>query len=136
MMKGATVGAFLLAGLIFFPLGITGEEILNQVFLLVRERELVAFSAVQNTWVTLDLRSKEEVLDSRYDGHVAVAVTSRRVLGFSALTSRWAEERLMVGESVGSLEAEGNVGAVITNLRAFGFSASAGRWTVKRFELK
>jgi len=126
----------LLMGLFLFPLGITGEEILNEVYLLVRERELLAFSAVENKWVTLDLRSKEKVLESEYDGRVAVAVTNLRVLGFSAITSRWVGERLMVGENVVSLEAEGNVGAVITNLRAFGFSATAGRWNVKRFELK
>ncbi len=136
MRKGTTLGALLLIGLILLPLPSTGEEILNEVYLLVRERELFAFSAVENRWVTLDLRSREKVLESRYDGHVAVAVTKLRVLGFSALTSRWAEEKLMVGETLVSLEAEGNVGAVITNLRAFGFSATAGRWTVKRFELK
>ncbi len=135
MRKRGIVGV-LLIGLILLPLGIKGEEILDEVYLLVRERELFAFSAVENRWVTLDLRSREKVLESKYDGRVAVAVTKLRVLGFSALTSRWAEEKLMVGETLVSLEAEGNVGAVITNLRAFGFSATAGRWTVKRFELK
>ncbi len=136
MNKKAIPGVFLFIGLLLIPVKTMGEEVLNEVYLLMRERELFAFSAVGDRWVSLDLRTKERVLESKYDGHVAVAVTNFRVLGFSALTSRWAEEKLMVGETMVSLEAEGNVGAVITNLRAFGFSASAGRWIEKRFDLK
>jgi hypothetical protein len=86
--------------------------------------------------VIQNLISRERVLESTFDGHVAVAVTNLRVLGFSALTNRWDEERLEVGESMISVEAEGNVAVVITNLKAFGFSAKTGRWNVKRFELK
>ncbi len=114
----------------------SGEVIEEEVYLLVRERELMAFSAVGNRWVTKDLISGERVLESKYGGHVAVVVTNLRVLGFSALVDKWDEERLEAGESVVTVEAEGNVGAAITNLRAYGFGAKAGRWTVKRFHLK
>jgi len=137
MRKERTVGILLIIAMILIvPLRITGEEVFDAVYLLVRERELLAFSAVGDRWVTLDLRSKEKVLESTYGGRVAVVVTNLRVLGFSALTNRWAEEQLMVGESMVTIEAEGNVGAVVTNLRAFGFSAKSGRWVPKRLELK
>jgi hypothetical protein len=138
MIKKRVMAILLLITLNFFPFGLTstGDVIEEEVYLLVRERELLAFSAVRNRWVTQNLISGERVLKSTFDGHVAVAVTNLRVLGFSALTSRWNEERLGVGESVVTVEAEGNVGVAVTNLRAFGFSAKTGTWTVKRFGLK
>jgi hypothetical protein len=138
MMKRGILGISLLMTLVLsFVGGASSAEVVEEeVYLLVRERELMAFSAVGNRWVTKDLISGERVLESKYGGHVAVVVTNLRVLGFSALVDRWDEERVEVGESVVTVEAEGNVGATITNLRAFGFSAKAGRWTVKRFHLK
>jgi hypothetical protein len=136
MRKKGTVGISLLIGLLFLPLATSSQEVVQEVYLLVRERELLAFSAPRNRWVTLDLAAREKVLESKYGGRVAVAVTNFRVLGFSALTSRWAEQKLMVGESVETIDATGNIGAAITNLRAFGFNASTGRWIPKRFELK
>jgi len=126
----------LLIGLILFPSLISCEEVVDEVYLLVRERELLAFSSMGNRWAALHLRSGEKVLESKYAGRVAVVVTNLRALGFSALTNQWAEEKLMVGESMVALEAEGNVGAVVTNLRAFGLSAATGRWIPRRFELK
>ena len=138
MMKRGILGISLLMTLVLsFVGGASSAEVVEEeVYLLVRERELMAFSAVGNRWVTKDLISGERVLESKYGGHVAVVLTNLRVLGFSALINRWDEERLEVGESVVTVEAEGNVGAAITNLRAFGFSAKAGKWTVKRFHLK
>ncbi|MFB0507019.1 MAG: hypothetical protein ACETWT_09835 [Thermodesulfobacteriota bacterium] len=138
MMKKGVMAIFLLIALNCFRFGLasSGDVVEQEVYLLVRERELVAFSAVGNRWVTQNLISRERVLESKFDGHVAVAVTNLRVLGFSALTNRWSEERLEVGESLNTVEAEGNVGVAITNLRAFGFSAKTGTWTVKRFGLK
>jgi hypothetical protein len=130
------VGLFVLLVLTFSPLGATGEEVAQDVYLLVRNQELLAFSASRNRWVSLDLRSGEKVLESAYGGHVAVVLTDLRVLGFSALTGQWTEEKLMVGESMETVEAEGNVGAVITNLRALGFSAREGSWTERQFRLK
>lgn len=138
MMKRGILGISLFMTLAFLFVGgaSSGEMVDEEVYLLVRERELMAFSAVGNRWVTKDLISGERVLESKYGGHVAVVLTNLRVLGFSALVDRWDEERLEVGESVVTVEAEGNVGAAITNLRAFGFSVKAGKWTVKRFHLK
>ena len=138
MVRRKVPGTLLLMALVWFPPGISsaGDVVEKEVYLLVRQRELVAFSAVGNRWVAQNLISGERVQESTFNGHVAVAATNIRVLGFSALTSRWDEERLEVGESMITVEAEGNVGVVITNLKAFGFSAKTGRWTVKRFELK
>ena len=138
MMKRGILGISLFMTLVLFFVGgaSSGEMVDEEVYLLVRERELMAFSAVGNRWVTKDLISGERVIESKYGGHVAVVVTNLRVLGFSALVDRWDEERLEPGESLVTVEAEGNVGAAITNLRAFGFGANAGRWTVKRFHLK
>jgi len=138
MMKKGVVAIGLLVALNCFSMGVASSEdvVEEEVYLLVRERELLGFSAVGNRWVIQNLTSRERVLESTFDGHVAVAVTNLRVLGFSALTNRWSEERLEVGELVESVEAEGNVGVAITNLRAFGFSAKTGRWAVKRFGLK
>jgi hypothetical protein len=138
MIKKGVLRILLLIALVWFALGVafSGDVVEEEVYLLVRERELLAFSAVGNRWVTQNLISGERVLESRYGGHVAVVVTNLRVLGFSALIDRWDEEKTEVGESMVTIEAEGNVGAVVTNLRAFGFGAKAARWTVKRFRLK
>jgi hypothetical protein len=138
MMKKGGMAISLLIILNCFSSGIASppDVVEQEVYLLVRERELLAFSAVGNRWVTQNLISGERVLESKFDGHVVVAVTKLRVLGFSALTNRWSEKKLEVGESVDTVEAEGNVGVAITNLRAFGFSAKTGTWTVKRFTLK
>jgi hypothetical protein len=138
MMKKRVVVLGLFMMLIWCSLTVasSGDVVEQEVYLLVRERELLAFSAVGERWIIQNLISGERVLESRFDGHVAVAVTNLRVIGFSALTNRWSEGRLEVGESMVSVEAEGNVAVVITNLKTFGFSARTGRWTVKRFDLK
>jgi len=137
MNKKGALGILLLVALFWFPLAIaSSEEVVEEVYLLVRERELLAFSAVGDRWVTQNLRPHERVLDSKYAGRVAIVFTKFRVLGFSALTNRWDEEKLMIDEALVNIEAKGNVGTVITNLRALGFSAKTGRWIVKRFGLK
>ncbi len=138
MMKKGAIAQLLLIALICFPLTVasSGETVEEEVYLFVREREILAFSAVGNRWVAQNLISGEQILESKYGGHVAVVVTNLRVLGFSALVDRWDEEKLEVGESMATVKAEGNVGAVITNLRAFGFGAKTGRWNVKQFRLK
>ena len=138
MIKKDVLALLVLITLICLPLMVDSSDVVveEEVYLLVRERELLAFSAMGNRWVTKNLISGERVLQSEYGGHVAVVVTNLRVLGFSALVNHWDEEKLEVGESMVTVEAEGNVGAAITNLRAFGFSAKIGRWSVKRFRLK
>ena len=137
MNKKGALGIFLVVALTWFPLAIAcSDEVADEVYVLVRERELLAFSAVGNRWVTQNLRPNEQVLKSKYDGNVAVVFTKFRVLGFSALTNRWSEEKLTVDESMVAVGAEGNVGTAITNLRALGFSARTGRWIVKRFGVR
>lgn len=134
MSKRGALRILLLLALICFPSAITSsEEVVQEVYLLVRAKELLAFSAIEDRWVAQDLRPKEKVVDTKYDGNVVVVFTTFRVLGFSALTTRWDEEKLMVDEAMVSIEAKGNVGAAITNLRALGFSAKTGRWIVRRF---
>lgn len=138
MIKKDVLALLFLIALICLPLRVDSSDVVveEEVYLLVRERELLAFSAMGNRWVTKNLISGERVLQSEYGGYVAVVVTNLRVLGFSALVNHWDEEKLEVGESMVTVKAEGNVGAAITNLRAFGFSAKIGRWSVKRFRLK
>ena len=122
MIKKGVMGISLFMTLFLFFVGgaSSGEVIEEEVYLLVRERELMAFSAVGNRWVTKNLISGERVLESKYGGHVAVVFTKFRVLGFSALTNTWNEEKLMVDELLVAIEAKGNVGTAITNLRALG----------------
>jgi hypothetical protein len=128
---------YLLIAFLWTPQAIAdSEEVAEEVYLLAREKEILAFSATGDQWVSLDLRSREQVLASKYGGHVAVVFTNNRVLGFSTLTNNWSEEKLKVDEVMVSIEADGNVGTVITNLRAFGFSAKTGRWVVRRLGLE
>ena len=90
MMKRGILGIMLFMTTVFLFVGgaSSGEIVDEEVYLLVRERELMAFSAVGNRWVTKDLISGERVLQSKYGGHVAVVLTNLRVLGFSALIAR------------------------------------------------
>lgn len=137
MRKGCCSGLFMVLILSCLPSAIASSEgeglIVYEVYLLVREKELMAFSAVADVWVTEKFRLNERVLNSKFGGHVAVVFTNLRVLAFSVLTNKWTEERLMVDESMVSIEAKGNVGAAVTNLRALGFSAKTGKWVIKRF---
>ena len=139
MRKGCAWLLSIVLVLCWLPSAIVSSEeelAVDEVYLLVREKELMAFSAVADVWVTEKFRPNERVLDSKSGGRVAVAFTNFRVLAFSALTSKWTEERLMVDESMVSIKAKGNVGAAVTNLRALGFSAKTGKWVIKRFPVK
>jgi len=111
------------------------EEIINEVFLLERPDKLMAFSGLRNNWFEKELRAGEKVIESRYDGNVAVAYTSERALAFSGITGRWTEERFRIREVVTSISAEGNVGTVITSIRALGFSAKTGVWVESQFNI-
>ena len=140
-MKNKGVLGMLLIIVISWPPGAIvcsqeSEKVADEVFLIAREAELLAFSAVGNQWVSADLRTNERVLDSRYGGRVAVVLTNFRILAFSALTGAWIEEKLRVGEELVKIEATGHVGAIVTNLRAFGFSAEGGKWVVRRLEIE
>ncbi len=134
MWKRMVLGFSLIWVFAGFPLASgASTEVTDEIYLLVRGEELLAFSAVKDVWVTQKLRPNEEVLKSTYSGHVAIVFTSLRILGFSGLVSEWNAADLMVGESMVSIDASGNVGAVVTNRRALGFSARTGQWTTQRF---
>jgi hypothetical protein len=70
MMKKNVLGTLLLMALVWFLPGVafSGDVVEKTVYLLVRQRELVAFSAVGNRWVTQNLISGERVQESKFDG--------------------------------------------------------------------
>lgn len=124
-----------LALFVLSPNAAFAEEIINEVFLLARQDKLLAFSGLRNNWFEKELRAGEKVIESKYDGNVAVAYTNERALAFSGITGRWAEERFRIREIVTSITAEGNVGTVITSVRALGFSAKTGNWVESQFNI-
>jgi hypothetical protein len=111
---------------LLLPQAVRTEELINEVFVLVRNDKLLAFSGLGKNWFEKKLHSGETVIKSTYDGHVAIAYTTERALAFSAIKNRWTEERFRIRESVTSISAEGNVATVITNIRALGFNAKTG----------
>jgi hypothetical protein len=72
MMTRGVPAIVVLMALLWVPSGIAspGDVVEQEVYLLVRERELLGFSAVGNRWVTRNLISGERVLDNKFDGHV------------------------------------------------------------------
>ncbi len=108
----------------------------TELVLVVREKQILAFSSRGNRWVARDLMAQEFIEESRKSSHIAVVVTNARVLGFSAETDQWDEERLEAGERAISLEIEGKVASVVTNIRALGFGARTGTWSVLRLPLR
>jgi hypothetical protein len=112
------------------------QEILEDVVLITREKEIVAFSSSGNQWVLVSLRAQEHIVESRSDGRVAVVVTNQRALAFSSLTNKWNEMRLEVGEKMLDLEAKGLVVSVDTSFRALGFGARQGAWKEHRYRAR
>lgn len=133
---------FLVLVLLFFvKLTLVGGPLLandlpTELVLVVREKQVLAFSSRGNRWVARDLMAQEFIEESRKSSHIAVVVTNARVLGFSAETDQWDEERLEAGERAISLEIEGKVASVVTNVRALGFGARTGTWSVLRLPLR
>lgn len=118
------------------PTPVDCGELPTEIVLVVREKQVLAFSSRGNRWVPRDLMAQEIVEESCKSSHVAVVVTNIRVLGFSAETDQWDEERLEAGERAVSLEIDGKVASVLTNLRALGFGARTGTWSVLRLPLR
>jgi len=112
------------------------QEIPKEVILVLREKEILAFSALSARWVSQDIMAREIIQQYRTASHVAIVVTNLRVLGFSAETSLWDRERFEPDEKVVSIEADGKVASIVTNKRALAFGAPQGTWVVTRFHLK
>lgn len=112
------------------------DDVSTELVLVVREKQVIAFSSRGNRWVARDLMAQEFIEESRKSSHIAVVVTNVRVLGFSAETDQWDEARLEAGERAISLEIEGRVASVVTNVRALGFGARTGTWSVLRLPLR
>ena len=125
----------LLLAALFLSRPAGAEEIATDVFLLVREDRVLAFSGQRNRWFEIDLRPGETVVKNAHGGNVAVASNGERALAFSAMNRRWTVEALRIRETVESVSAEGNIGTVVTNIRALGFSAATGAWVETRFSL-
>ncbi len=121
---------------LLIPCTTVSEDLFQEVVLVVRERQLLAFSSSMGGWAFQDLMVQEWVQGTRTASHVAVVVTNLRVLGYSGETGVWDESRLEVGERVISLEADGKVASVLTNVRALGFGSRRGTWEVVRFPLR
>jgi len=109
------------------------QEILEDVILITRDKEIVAFSSVGNNWVLIALRAQERVVESRTASRVALVVTNQRAMGFRSITNQWSETKIDVGEQILEMEAKGFVASVDTNFRALGFGGRQGAWKEYRF---
>ncbi len=112
------------------------QDILDDVVLITRAKEVLAFSSAGNQWIVAGLRAQEQVVESRTGSRVAVVVTNQRALGFSSVMNRWSEIKIDVGEQVLDMEAKGFVSSVDTNFRALGFGAGKGEWTEYRYRYR
>jgi hypothetical protein len=129
----ARVTVLIMLAFLMMPLPAESQEVLQDVVLIIHEKETLAFSSAGNQWVLITLRAQERVAESKTGSQVAVVVTNQRALGFSTVRNQWSEMRFDVGEEMVALEAEGLVASVNTSLRALGFGARQGRWVEFRY---
>ncbi|MCB2181873.1 MAG: hypothetical protein KQH63_07600 [Desulfobulbaceae bacterium] len=109
---------------------VQAKELLeDQVYVVIDQDEIRAFSSSRGQWISIDLAITERVLDTRYDGNTIIAVTDRRAFGFSEITGSWSQIDLEINERLIKIVAVGNVGSVITSERALGFSAQTAKWS-------
>ena len=59
----------------------------------MREKEVVAFSALSNQWTLIPLRAQARGEAFRVGAQGVAVVTNQRVLGFGADTGTWASIR-------------------------------------------
>ncbi len=104
------------------------NDTFTEVLLVIKNDEIIAFSALKSNWVSIKLRQYEAVISSQSKGNVAVVFTSDHILGFSVFTNFWNTESLRLKEKLVEIQVDGNVETVVTNQRIFGFSAHSGRW--------
>lgn len=105
-------------------------QIDTQVILSEKKDKFLAFSGVNDHWVSEDKRLSERLLAKATEGNVGIIITSKRILGFSVLTDQWTSEDLKISEDVKDveIEIEGNVATMTTNMRVLGYSANTGKW--------
>jgi len=105
-------------------------EIDTEVILAERKDKFLAFSGVNDHWVSEDKRLSERILAKATEGNVGIIITHRRILGFSVITDQWTSEDLKVSENIKdiTIEIEGNVATMTTPTRVIGYSANTGRW--------
>ena len=138
MLHNDRIGSILLIVLALFatPSIAPAQEILEDVILITRDKEVVAFSSAGNKWVLIALRAQERIVYSRTASRVALVVTNQRALGFSSITNQWSETKIDVGEQILEMEAKGFVASVDTNFRALGFGGRQGAWQEYRYRFR
>ena len=132
----ALVTVLIVLAFLIIPRPADSEEVLEDVALIIRDKEILAFSSAGDQWVLITLRAQEKVVTSKTGSQVAVVVTNQRALGFSSVRNQWSEMRLDVGEEMVALEAKGMVVSVNTSIRALGFGARQGRWVEFRYRFR
>lgn len=106
------------------------NDIATEVILTTKDNTFLAFSAINNHWVSEDKKLSERVLGTKAKGNIGIVITTKRIVGFSVLTDQWSSEDLKLNEKIGKSEIkiEGNVATLQTTERVIGYSAHTGEW--------
>ena len=110
------------------PLAGYSHEIDTKVVIVVKDGKVLAFSANNDRWVHISLRSSEELVAKKVQGNIGIVVTTKRMLGFSVITDHWTTKDLKIGEELEEIMVEDNIATVITDQRVIAFSAHNGQW--------
>ncbi len=106
------------------------NDIATEVIVTTKDNRFLAFSAINNHWVSEDKKLSERVLGTTPKGNIGIVITTKRIVGFSVLTDQWSSEDLKLNEKIGKSEItiEGNVATLKTTERVIGYSAHTGEW--------
>lgn len=106
------------------------NDIATEVILTTKDNQFLAFSAINNHWVSEDKKLSERVVGTKAKGNIGIVITTKRIVGFSVLTDQWSSEDLKLNEKIGKSEVtiEGNVATLKTTERVIGYSAHTGEW--------
>jgi len=93
------------------------------------DRDLYAFDLIGSATPVVRLEIGEEMIWSRSEGRVALAMTDRRILAASPGVEAWRELRYRVHETpAASGLISTRVALVVTDKRALGYDATASVW--------
>ncbi len=106
-----------------------GHEVEKALFLVLEERQVVASNAQTGQFFELDLKAKEEVLETIVSSGVAIVVTNQRFAGIGGFSGGWRSLRRMAGEDFRRAEAEDYAALVVTSSRIISFSGRNGSWS-------